>query len=181
MNKKTKGQKFFLLTIISAICIGAFCFVGCSGRNSCFGCDLQYDEDYFASSCLGVKTSVTTDKGLEGYSGFIRSCNNCGTTNSCGAIVNAGAIDDYNFVRIRFLADSENTDNTKAIFSESSCSSEDNFTICNTSCGTYTDDDGSNLSSIYITNDDYGVSCGETEDNGYLYGAIKAMLIYLFG
>ena len=180
MKNMTKGQKFFLLLIISAICIGAFCFVGCSGRNSCFGCNFRYAEDYFASSCLGINTAMSNDKGLNGRSGFLYSCDNCGTTNSCGAGTTAGLDGEDNYGEVGFLVDSVSKSDTNAIFGSASCFTANNCSGCNISCGTYTDDNGSNVSSIYITNDDYEVSCGETNDNSYIYESIRGWLTLFF-
>ena len=180
MKNFTKGQKFFLLLILSAICIGAFFFVGCSGRNSCFGCDFRYGEDYFASSCLGINTAVSGDKYLEGRTGFFYSCDNCETTNSCGASAIGQADEGDNYAGIRFLADSVSKSDTNAIFGDASCFTEDDCSGCEVSCGTYSDDDGANISSIYITHDDYEVSCGESNDSSYIYESLKGWLKYFF-
>ena len=181
MKNMTKGQKFFLLLILSAICIGAFCFVGCSGRNSCFGCDFRYGEDYFASSCLGINTAVSGDKNLEGRTGFFYSCDNCETTNSCGAGTTIGLNGEDSYAEVGVIADSVSKSDTNAMFGSASWFTANNCGGCGISCGTYTDDNGSNVSSIYVTNDDYEVSCGDESADSFIYTSLKNWFEMFFG
>lgn len=161
MSKKTKGQKLFLLLIIAAICIGAFCMAGC--HTSCFGCDVgcnAEDENYSA--------------------GIINSCDSCGTENSCGIGAGGYLDDDAVSGGIRFLADSTSKKDANAVYGNASCYTEfDECGGCDLYCGTYNDEDGSNISGIFIEGDDFDVSCGE--ESGYgPYGMIKAWLSYFF-
>ena len=161
MNRKTKGQKLFLLLIISVVCIFAFCMAGC--HVSCFNCDLgcNYKDGNFST---GIKNS----------------CDSCGAQNSCG--IGAGGYfgDEGVGGGIRFLADSVEKKDTNALFANGSFyTSTSDSNGCSAYVGIYTNEDGSYKYGIDITDGEPEVSCGENSGS-YLYRMVKTWINSIF-
>ena len=87
MKNMTKGQKFFLLLIISVICVFAFCMAGC--HTSCFDCEVGH----------------TTKQGNQAI-GILNTCDSYGKSNSCGIGSGCYTDDQSTGFGVRFLADS---------------------------------------------------------------------------
>lgn len=174
MNKRTKGQKFFLLTIISVICIFAFCMAGC--HVSCFGCNLGFNAE---------------DGNFD--TGIMNSCSNCGGSSSCGAGVAADIDEEGVGFGIRFLADSvkekgkttvgnltSSKAETNALYGDASCYLL--FDECGgfeAGCGVYNDDLGATESYISFIDEELDTGCCEDSNSG-VYKMIKFWFKELF-
>ena len=157
MNKKTKGQKFFLLTIISVICIFAFCMAGCqvnlAGCSVAFNTGKHGSNDWYAT---GVKNS----------------CSSCGPTDSCsiGTAIRPGLDGDGIYGNVDCLGSHDDSKDTTAVYNGLTCG-YNNYPSCAVMCGAYDDDTG--RSDNYLgcgKNGIESISCtnSPTEVNVYL-------------
>ena len=174
MKNMTKGQKFFLLLIISVICVFAFCMAGC--HTSCFGCNLGFN---------AKNGTVNT--------GVMNSCSNCGSTSSCGAGAAADINDAGIGLGIRFLADSVKDKGTSnigsitfteedinALYGDASCYILfDECGGCEAGCGIFNDDLGASESYISFMDGEFDTGCGEKSNSG-IYRLIKFWFKELF-
>ena len=165
MNNKSKGQKLFLLAIISVICIFAFCMAGCN--LSCFGCDVACDYE---------------DESL--MTGINNSCTTCGNTNSCGTGCAGYAGEDGISSRIAFLTDSydkkhRSTDCSN--YGTVSCYIDfDNEPGCSAYCGSFNSEDGATESYFYSNKEGSDTGCAEQSNCAGMYYYLKSLMSNLF-